>query len=99
MIYDTLLKTKLPVVYSHSKKGVKVPYLAYIGSGQDQFKADNTRYDYHNTYQVEYYFKKKDEKMESLIEETLLADGIQFEKSEDSYIEDEDVFVIYYQTT
>ena len=26
----------------------------------------------------------------------MLAEGFQFEKSEDTYLEDEDVFVIYY---
>ena len=97
MFSDDIKDLPLPVVYSHSKKGVKPPYLAYIGAGQSQFKADNTRYDFYNLYQLEYYFTKKDEGLEFLIEKRLLEKGYQFEKSEDIYLDDEDVFLIYYQ--
>ena len=96
MIQETLLKTGLPCVYSHSEKRPKLPYIAYIGNGQEQFKAQNTRYYHYNTYQVEYYFKEKNEDNEAIIEETLLADGFFFDKSEDTYLEDEGVFLIYY---
>ena len=96
MIFEVLQRTGLPVVYSHSKKGKAPPYLAYIGSGQEQFKADDTRYHHYNTYQVEYYFTKKNEELEDKIEETLLDGGFFFEKSEDTYLEDEGVFLIYY---
>lgn len=97
MFSDDIKDLPLPVVYSHSKKGVEPPYLAYIGAGQSQFKADNTRYDYYNLYQLEYYFTKKDEGLEFMIEKRLLDKGYQFEKSEDVYLEDENVFLIYYQ--
>lgn len=96
MIQDTIKKTGLPCVYSHSEKGVTPPYIAYIGSGQEQFKADNTRFSYYNTYQVEFYFKEKNEDLEETIEQTLLADGFFFDKSEDIFLEDENVFLIYY---
>ena len=95
-ITETLAKMDIPCVYSHSKNGLKTPYIAYIGSGQNQFKADNHRYNHNNTYQVEYYFKAKNEELESSIEEIIDGDGWQFEKSEDIFIEDENVFLIYY---
>lgn len=90
---------KIPCVYSHFRKDgavIEPPYVAYIGSGQDTFKADDTIYHKQNTYQIEYYFTEKNEATESSIEEILLANGFIYEKSEDLWIEDEGVFVIYY---
>lgn len=95
-IYTTLQSTSLPAAYSHFKKPQDPPYLVYIGNGQNVLEADNTHYWHQNRYQVEYYFKTKNEANEETIEAKLLAGGYLFEKSEDVYIEDEDVFVIYY---
>lgn len=100
-IYEVLQSTKLPCVYSHFRdtdKPKKPPYIVYIGNGQNQFKADNTRFYHNNLYQIEYYFTQKDESNESAIETALLDNGFLFDKSEDIFIEDEDVFVIYYYT-
>lgn len=96
-IYQTLQSTGLPCAYSHFKKKQEPPYIVYIGSGQDIFDADNTHYYRNNTYQVEYYFTAKNESNEAAIEDALLENGYNYTKSEDVYIEDEGVFVIYYQ--
>lgn len=96
-IYQTLQSTHLPCAYSHFKKKQEPPYIVYIGSGQDIFDADNTHYYRNNTYQVEYYFTTKNESNEAAIEDALLENGYNYTKSEDVYIEDEGVFVIYYQ--
>lgn len=93
---QTLQSTGLPCVYSHFKKTQSPPYIAYIGNGQDFIDADNTHYWRHNRYQVEYYFTTKNESNEAAIEDALLSNGYLYEKSEDIYIEDEGVFVIYY---
>ena len=95
-IFQTLQSTGLPCAYSHFKKKKSPPYIVYIGNGQDTFQADNTHYWKENTYQVEYYFTTKNESNEAAIENALLGSGFLYEKSEDIYIEDEDVFVIYY---
>lgn len=95
-IYQVLQSTKLPCAYSHFKKAVEPPYLVYIGGGQDVLDADNTHYWRNNRYQIEYYFKEKDEELETTIEDVLLENGYNYTKSEDVYIEDEGVFVIYY---
>lgn len=96
-IYEVLQKTGLPCVYSHFKKtDVKPPYLTYIGEGQDTDPADNTYLWMENRYQVEYYFTEKSQANETAIEDTLLEYGYNYTKSEDAYIEEEDVFVIYY---
>ena len=95
-IYETLQSTGLPCAYSHFKTDQDPPYIVYIGNGQDVLNADNTHYWRRNTYQVEYYFTIKNESSEAAIEDALLENGFIYEKSEDIYIEDQDVFVIYY---
>lgn len=95
-VYATLQSTGLPCAYSHFRTSQEPPYIVYIGNGQDVFEADNTHYWKQNAYQVEYYFTTKSESNEASIENALLSAGYLYEKSEDIYIEDEDVFVIYY---
>lgn len=95
-IYETLKSTGLPCAYSHFKKKKDPPYVVYIGSGQDTLDADNTHYWRNNRYQVEYYFTEKNETNEAHIEDALLGAGFVYTKSEDIYIESENVFVIYY---
>ena len=95
-IYQTLQSTGLPCAYSHFKKKKSPPYIVYIGNGQETFQADNTHYWKQNTYQVEYYFTTKNESNEEAIETALVDNGFLYEKSEDVYIEEEEVFVIYY---
>ena len=68
----------------------------YIGNGQETFQADNTHYYKQNSYQVEYYFTTKNESNEEAIETALVDNGFLYDKSEDVYIEEEEVFVIYY---
>ena len=100
MITETLLKIKtelnIPAAYSHFQNPVEPPYLVYIGSGQDNFLGDNTLYWRQNTYQLELYFKDKNEELENSVEEILLEDGYIFTKSEDIFIEEEGLFLIYY---
>ena len=95
-IYSVLQSTGLPCAYSHFRTPQEPPYIVYIGNGQDVFEADNTHYWRKNTYQVEYYFTTKNEQNEASIEDALLTAGFLYEKSEDVYIEDQGVFVIYY---
>ena len=69
----------------------------YIGNGQDTFQADDTHYWRQNRYQIEYYFAQKNEEAETAIEDALLTNGYIYEKTEDIFLEEEGVFVIYYQ--
>lgn len=95
-IYQVLQSTGLPCAYSHFNTKQSLPYIVYIGNGQDNLNADNTQYWRNNHYQVEYYFKTKNESNEEAIETALLDNGFLYDKSEDVYIENEGVFVIYY---
>lgn len=96
MIYDTLTKTGLPVRYSHFTAPQAPPFLVWLGNGQNQMSADNTRHWHLNTYSVEYYFRDKSPELENTIEEALLEDGYRFDKSEDVYIDSEGVYSITY---
>lgn len=95
-IYETLQGLNIPCAYAKFKKPQVPPYIVYLGGGQNTFQADNTHYWRENQYQIEYYFTEKDESKETAIEDALLAAGYLYTKSEDVYISDEDVFVIYY---
>lgn len=95
-IQEILTQTGLPCAYSHFKKPVEPPFLVYIGNGQTTFGSDNTWTYTNNKYQIEYYFTEKNEQNEEAIERALLAGGFNYEKSDDSYIESEGLFVIYY---
>lgn len=97
-IMTALQSTGLPCAFSHFKVPVEPPFLVYIQSGQNQMAADDTRHWHRNTYQVEYYFKTKNPAAEETIEKALLDAGYQFTRSEDIYLEDEDVFMVYYYT-
>lgn len=99
-IQETLQSTGLPCTYSHFRETEKTPkeppYIVYIGNGQEVFEADNTHYWRENGYQVEYYFTTKDENAERAIEDALLENGFLYDKSEDIFLEEEGVFLIYY---
>ena len=96
MIFETLQRTNLPCSYAPMNGKVQPPYIVYLGRGQETLGADNTWHWRANHYQVEYYFTKKNEENEKAIEDALLEDGFNYEKSEDIYINEENVYVIYY---
>ena len=100
-IFDQIeQRTGLKVVYAYYNEvggqPLKPPYCSYIGAGQSNFEADDTYYYSRNLKQLEYYFTKKSTAMETNIESVLLENGLLYEKSDDVYIEDQGVFVIYY---
>ncbi len=95
-IFEILQSTGLPCAYSHFKTKQEPPFIVYLGNGQNTFAADNTWYYRKNTYQIEYYFNKKSSANEDAIEQALLDAGYQYDKSEDVYLEDQDMFLIYY---
>lgn len=97
-IISALQATGLPCAHSHFKRAQEPPFIVYKQYGQKQLSADDTRHWHRNIYQVEYYFTEKSAAAEAAIEKALLDAGYQFTRSEDDYLEDEDVFVVYYFT-
>lgn len=97
MTFYQIIKTlDIPCIYGAFRKNQPLPYISYIGYGQDIFFADNGFYHRVNLYQIVYYFSAKDETVEDTIEETLLSNGYGYEKSEDFYDEGEDLYYIVY---
>lgn len=89
--------TRLPVYYGRTKELPKVPpYIIFTGEGQTTFPADDTFYWRSDTWQIEYYYKLKNSENEAELEDTLLDNGLRYSKSEDVYIEDGEMFVVYY---
>lgn len=95
-IFELLQSTGIPAAYGVMRQEQTPPFLVYLGDGQRQFMADDTIYEKQDTYQVEYYFTEKNPVIEEALEASFLADGWIYEKSEDTYIDGQDVFVIYY---
>ena len=95
-IYQILATLGKPVAYGHHSKPTDPPYFTLMGAGQDQFQADNTYYTKKDHWQIEFYFEDKDPELEETIEALLLQYGLKYDKSEDIYLDDEDIFVIYY---
>ena len=97
MTFQNLLKRAgIPVAYGVFKNAPKPPFVVYLGAGQKSL-SDDTKYHKANKYRLEYYFKTKNEEKEETIEKLLLDGGFLYEKSEDVYIESEDLYVIYYE--
>lgn len=86
----------IPVTYGLFREKTELPYIVWIGGGQEHFSADNTYYFREDNYQIELYFRLKNPEIEAAVEQLLLDNGLYYEKSEDVYIDEEDVFVTYY---
>lgn len=86
---------RLPIDYGNTKEQ-EPPFLVYTGSGSNNLAADN--YVYHNTYNytIEYYFRYKDESLEKEIEDLFRENEIAWYKSNDIYIREDEIYVIYY---
>lgn len=95
-VFQMLETLDRPVAYGYHSTEQELPYFCIVGNGQDQFQADNTYYLTKDRTQIEYYFKRKDPDFEAEIEALLLENGFRYDKTEDIYIEDQDVFLIYY---
>ena len=93
---ERLRQAGIPVAYGRFRKTKDPPFVIYIGRGQENTVADDTYYHSEPNYQIEYYFSAKNETIEAAIEQILLEDGWLYEKSSETYIESEDLWVIYY---
>lgn len=86
---------KIQYAYGVFKNAVEPPFLVAISTSTDNFMADNKVYVKDTPIQLDYMYKEKDTTTESLIEDTILAD-VAWNKSDEAYLEDEDIFVVSY---
>ena len=100
-IYNILKKIEgfdKKVEYRAFKKGAapKLPYICYMATQTDNFKADNQVYEVIQGVDIELYTQNKDITSEGLIEAALKDNNIVWEKYED-YIEDQNCYMITYE--
>lgn len=100
-LYSKLQLLGLPIAYSHfecdeDNKPPQPPFLVYFVTGRDDVVADNTMYITKTTYALELYTDSKDLEIEKKIEDKLTELELPFDKQE-SYIESERLFEVYYE--
>ena len=98
----TTLSAVLPdkVVYNAWPVGEAppLPYMCYYSTGADNFGADNKVYNSNRSVRIELYTRSKDLTTEAAIEAAL--DGVDLYWTRDeSYIDDEKVFMTIYEVT
>lgn len=85
------------VAYKSLKKQRALPYIIFYHTGIDTYSADNIVYFKQNHYNIELYTKEKNTVLEEKIEQILTDNEIFYNKSEDIFIDSEDLMeVIYY---
>ncbi len=98
----TVLNTVLPgkvTFYAWPVGGApQLPYICYYSTGSDNFAADNVVYDSNRPVRIELYTRSKDLATEAAVEAALTGAGIYWTRDE-SYIDDEKVFMTIYEVT
>lgn len=96
-IKEVLESTGIYTAYFEIESEIQAPYIIWRGSGQENFVADDTFYfSMGNTYEVDFYFLRKDEDVESVIEQALLEAGFLYQKGEDLRDADTKAYLIIY---
>ncbi len=81
--------------YGKFKRPTEPPHLVAISIGSDNFMADNKVYLKDIPIQLDYTYLVKDLTMQNKIEDEILGD-ITWNKSDETYLSDEDVWQISY---
>lgn len=81
--------------YGQFKKATEPPHLVAISTETDNFMADNKVYFKKTPIQLDYTYIKKDIEEQNKIENEILGD-IAWEKTDETYLQDEDVWQVSY---
>ena len=81
--------------YGKFKKPTEPPHLVAISTGSENFMADNKVYLKDTNIQLDYTYLIKNIEMQNKIEDEILGD-IAWNKSDETYLSDEDVWQISY---
>lgn len=90
-----LEQTGLPVAYSFYRETPSAPFIVYEMTYSSNYEADDKVYHKRNRYNVELYTDKKDEDLESTIEDLFEANDIVWDKTE-TFVQSEELFQIVY---
>lgn len=88
--------TNLPVAYHHFDTEPTIPFIIYIETERDRFKADNIIYSKERRFRVELYFEEKDYNIEEKLEQAFENINLIWEDEEDIYIEEEGLYMKNY---
>ena len=94
-LYQLLKKTKIPVRYDHFDYEVKPPYLCFWSTGRSYILADDKTYIKLHDYEIGLYVKEKNPELEEKIEKLLDSAELIYQTDE-TYISEQDVYVITY---
>lgn len=86
---------KIPYAYGGFKNETEPPHVVAIGSGTQNFFADGVVYKKIEEIELIYTYTVKDENIENIIENEILAD-IDWEKSEEQYDSSEKIWQVSY---
>lgn len=81
--------------YGQFKRATEPPHLVAISTGTDNFMADNKVYKKDTSIQLDYTYLVKDITEQNKIEDIILKD-IPWNKSDETYLADEDVWQVSY---
>ena len=81
--------------YGQFKKETEPPHLVAISTATDNFMADNKVYFKKTPIQLDYTYIKKDIEEQNKIENEILGD-IAWDKTDETYLQDEDVWQVSY---
>lgn len=81
--------------YGQFKKATEPPHLVAISTATDNFMADNKVYFKKTPIQLDYTYIKKDIEEQNKIENEILG-NIAWEKTDETYLQDEDVWQVSY---
>lgn len=87
----------LPVVYHHWISPPALPYIVFVRTQSDNYKADGTVYAKDNVFNAELYSDKKDPEAEQKLESALDQGEIFYEVVSEDYIETEDMYQVIYE--
>ena len=81
--------------YGQFKKTTEPPHLVAISTATDNFMADNKVYFKKTPIQLDYTYIKKDIEEQNKIENEILG-NIAWDKTDETYLQDEDVWQVSY---
>ena len=97
-LQEILSRLKIEVAYNHFNKRTNPPYLVYYIESTENMCADNVVISENATVLIELYTKLKDVGLEKELKNLLNNNELPYELVGESFIEDENVYEIIYQT-
>lgn len=89
--------SSIPFAYRAWKNGHSLPFGVFYFQRDNPFAADGVVYTKTARYALELYTAEKDPDAEAVLEKALTAAGIFYSKSDETYIDEEQMFCVIYE--